>query len=410
MAAAPATADVLVDASASANVRHDLTQRSGPDLESSRVDVRPALVLMLEKPRLVWRAGYLFSGSLTFRGDGGRSYSNALSLSAAAQLSDRGTLTFSAGVTQGDTEFRMSQQPADAGEPVLRAPESPALVTATAAQAFAWETTARYRLGQELEASRTSPQAELDRANAVVSGTARLDRLFPRDALGVLTNPRWAKLGPLVGDLRPPVETVANSVLGSWNHDFDPRWNGQVTAGVEQVNTLGSAGVPARTHPAGSLTVRYLAGDSEWSLSALHGAIANVESGTMTLSDQAVVRGLLNVDGPTRQIVGSAGFVRSEPLGGEAPPVYAVQGDLGVTWELWEQALFSARYSLAYQWGSGPLVESFIHVALVGITARWGNAPYIPPVPTLGAGRVDGGDAVSFPGAEGERETPPPAP
>ena len=43
-----------------------------------------------------------------------------------------------------------------------------------------------------------------------------------------------------------------------------------------------------------------------------------------------------------------------------------------------------------------------IHVFLLGLTARYSNAAYLPPMPTAGQ-RVDGTDNVPFPGAPARR-------
>lgn len=398
--ARPAAAQTVFEADGTVSFGYD--RRTTVLTESSsRLDVRPALALQVGTPRLVWRVGYLFAGSLTLAGEGTNSYSHDVNLSLAAQLTERTVMTLSGGMNRGVTEFRLSQRAPEAGAPELRAPGNPALLTATLGEALAWEASPQLRLGQGLGVSASAPQDDLGRRNAVVTGSLSLHRLYPRDAFGVVYTPRFADLRPLVGEEQPSVRVLTNSIQGSWNHDFDPRWNGHATAGVEQVSAL-DGDAPARVHPTGSVTVRYLAGDLGGALAYVHGAMAGLETGTMSLSDEIVLRGSWTL-GLMRQLGASAGYLRSRPLGGAGIATGrgdALQGDVGLSWGLSDALLFTARYSVSYQFAQGAGTDpSLIHVMLVGVTAHYGTAPRAPPVPSLG-GRVDGGDAERFPGED----------
>lgn len=399
-AAAPtrARADVLWEATAAGNAGYDRTVTEGQDLASTVVEGRPGFVLMLERPRRVWRAAYLFAGTLTLAGDGIDSYSNALDLSLAAELSARSSLGLTASVTQGDTEFRLTARAPEEGAPVLREPESPALVTGTIAQTYSWESTERFRVSEEAELSATSRQDELDRTNWILAGSLGLERVYRRDALGVAVAPRLSRLRSLVGDA-PAVRTVATSLTASWNRDLDPRWNAQVAAGAEHV-TSDARGQDDGIEPTGSGIVRYFAGDVEAALAYRRGATASLETGAMIRAQELVFSGATSF-GPARQLGVSAGWLRAQPLAPGAPArgdVYSA--DVGLVWGLGDHLRATARYALALERAAGEVPASTVHVAQVGLALRWGNTPYVPPVPTLGEGRVDRGDAVRFPGAE----------
>lgn len=404
--ARPAAAETLVEVTAALSVGQDLRREGPDDLATTRLEARPALVLQRESERVAWRAGYLFSGGLAL-GDGeGSSYANHLALTLGADLDDRTTLAVGFAATQGDAEFRLSQRPAAEGEPAFRAPESPAMVTTALEQTLAWQPTARLRLTQAARAATSAPQDDLGRASLDVAAPVGAERVFQRDELGVAWSPRLSVLRRLTGEPAPAVRVVTNTLAGSWNHDFDPRWNAQATAGVEHVNRLGGD-TPSRIQPAGTLVVRYFAGDAEAALEYRHGATASLETGAMTLADEAVLRGIVSF-GRARQLAASTGWLRSRPLAGAEPARGdAVSGDVGLFWDLSEQLIASARYSVAYQFDAGAGVpSSLVHVAVVSLAARWGNSPYVPPVSVLGGGRVDGGDSTRRP-EEREGEAPP---
>jgi hypothetical protein len=121
-------------------------------------------------------------------------------------------------------------------------------------------------------------------------------------------------------------------------------------------------------------------------------------------NSQATLRGFLTFDALwPRQLSASVGYLHAWSLGPITPASAsgvgdAVQGDLGIRWGLSDAMLLTARYSVAYQFNQAAgLAPSLTHVLLVGVTAHYSNAAFLPPMPTPGV-RVDGSDAVQFPG------------
>jgi hypothetical protein len=365
-------------------------------------EVRPGVSLQLETPRLSWRIGYVFAGSFSLDGAGPNTYSNAATLSLMALLTNRSTMTVSAIATQGGTAFQLSQRAPEAGNPEIRAPGDPNRVTLGLAESFVWAASSHVRLGQGLTGTLSAPQDDLGQASTQVAGYLSLDRVFPNDAIGGQLLSSVARLQPLSPDGQP-FWNVTNSLLGRWNHTFSWRWNGQLTAGVQQVVTL-SGSYPLSIVPTSSGTVQYLAGNALGSLAISQGATTDLQTGTVSMTEQASLHGLVSFDALRPRLLGaSAGFLHSEPLGAAAVRTAtgtgnAVQADVGLVWGLSDGIIATARYSLAYQFGQGSGVQpSLAHVFLLGVTARYSTGRYTPPIPTLGR-RGDGSDAIGFPG------------
>jgi hypothetical protein len=366
-------------------------------------DLRPGFAIQTGSPRVAWRLGYVFAGSLSLDGSGPNTYSNQATAALAAQLSNRSSMTLSTSVTQGGTAFQLSQQAADAGQPGLRAPGSPDLVAATVGEAFAWEASEHVRFGQSITGTLSAPQDDLGQFSATMTGSLSLDRVFPTDAIGGEFRSSVALLRPLTAE-GDPYWSITNVFLGRWNHDFSVSWNGSVTAGVSQVVTLAGS-YPLAIVPTGTLSARYTSGNAVGSLILTHGTATNVQTGTVSMRDQVVVRGAVSFDPLlARALRISAGFSHDQALGEASALVAAgtgnaVQGDVGLAWGLNESLLATARYSVAYQFGqSGGLQPQLTQVLLVGVTGRYSNARRPPALPTLGQ-RVDGSDAVGFPGS-----------
>lgn len=397
LAARPASGEAVFQADGSAGLGYTRTALTPLDTRRLYADIRPALVLRFGSSRVAWQAGYLFAGNLTLNGTGSSSYSNQASLSMAAELSKQTTLSASAIVTQGGTAFQLTQRAPEAGQPAFRAPDNPDLITMALAESYAWEPSPYLSLGQGLLVSASAPQNALRRSSSSVTGSLTLDRLFPRDAIGAALIPGFAFLRPLA-EGSPDVKLLTNALVGSWNHDFDQTWNAQVTAGATHVVALRS-GHPTTVVPVGSLTGRYLGNASVASLEVSRSVATNLQTGTESTSDQVTLRWGVSLDRfLQRQLGASAGFLRARPLGAVTPSAAsgtgdAVQGDVGFVWGFSEVLLASARYSIAYQYGGTASLRSLVHVALVGFTVRYSNAPYVPPMPTPGR-RVDRGDAV----------------
>jgi hypothetical protein len=408
-AGGPAEAQTIFQADGTADLGYSAT--TGVEASSRTfAELRPALAVQTGSPRLAFRGSYLFAGSLTLTGSEPGAYSNTLGLSLAAEPTERTGLTVGASFSQGGTAFQLSQRSADAGQPAFRAPGNPSLVAASVEESFQWEATARFRLSQSLTGSTSAPQDDLGQYNASAVGSVALERVFESDAIGAGVRSSASQLRPLTPGAAPYL-AITNALLADWNHDFDAQWNGEVNAGVEQVLSFAGS-YPLAVVPTGTLTARYLGGAAGASLTARTGANADIQTGIVSLTSSVVLRGVVSFDQVlSRSLGASAGFARARALGVPAPRAAAgtgdaLQADLGFSWALSEEVLATARYSLAYQFGQpSGLRPSLAHVLLVGITARYSNASYPIPMPTLGH-RVDGRDAVGFPEG-GERERKP---
>lgn len=402
LAGRPAAAQTILQVDGAWDLGYSTGTGASQDAGRFFTDVRPGLALQFGSPRLAWRASYGFSGSLIFDGRA-PSYAQQLAMSLAAQTTSRSTLAFSVSAAQGSTLFHLAQRAPATSQPEFRAPDNPSLVTALLGQSFGWDASPTFRLRQDLSGALSAPQDSLGRYSVALAGSLALERLFQDDAVGVVLRPSLSLLSPASGEGSRYAST-ANSLLGSWNHDFDRRWNGQVTAGVEQVLTF-TGSYPLAIVPTGSLTARYLANIGGGSLSYTRAAATSLQTGTVSMSDMVTLRALVIFDSLLpRALAASAGFAHAEPLGETAAQVAAgtgnaLQGDVRLAWSLSAVLLATASYSASYQFGQpSGLAPPLAHVFLVGLTARYVSARYTPPMPSAG-GRVDGSDAVGFPGA-----------
>lgn len=406
-----ATAQTTWQAGAAADLGYSRTTgTSAVTANRTYSDVRPSLALQFGSPRMVWRAACLFAGSITLRGEDPHSYSNQAELSLAAALTPRSTLSLHGAVTQGSTAFQISQRSADAGQPGFRAPGNPEQVSAALGESYVWEASARSRLQQGVTASLSAPQDSLGHYSAEITGSLGLDRSFGSDSIGAELTSRASLLRPLTAQSGRYVSNT-NALRGRWSRDFGRRWNGQLTAGVEQVLTFAGS-YPLAVLPSGSLNINYFHGGAAGSTAAAgsigfhHGTMSDLQTGTMSVSDDVFLRGSIGFGATGRtRLSASAGFLSARPLGqsdARAAPGTgkAVQGDVGFVMGLSDALFATARYSAAYQFAqTAGLEPSLVHVVLVGLTATYGDTRRAAPVPTQGS-RVDGGDAVGFPGSD----------
>jgi len=365
-------------------------------------EIRPGISVQTGSPRVTWRAGYLFSGNTSLNGERTTTYSNQGNASLAAALTKFTTATLTASVSQGGTSFLLAQRPADAGQPELRAPDSQELVSASIAESIAWEAAKHLTIQQSLIANGSAPQDDLHERNTALTATLSLDRAYQRDTLGIEARASMSWLRPLREDLRP-YRSQTSALLARWSRDFSPSWNGLATAGVEQVYT-GTGSEPLAFLPTGSASVRYTLYNTAVAVDFNHGTATNLQVGSVSLTDRVTARGIVTLDPrESRVIAFSAGFLHNEPLGEvdtlvSAGTGNAVQGDAGFTTALSRYILFSARYSIAYQFDQGGnLAPTLAHIFLMGVTASYKNTEQPPrPLPTRGR-RVDGADAEGFP-------------
>ncbi|HEY6005028.1 MAG TPA: hypothetical protein VIV57_19275 [Anaeromyxobacter sp.] len=407
LAAPPAAADTVVQLDGVANAGYVDTSGGQSD-HHAFTEVGPALTLQLQSPRVTWRAGYLFAGNLTLgQYEVASSYANQLVLALGAELSSRSALLVSGNVTQGGTAFQLAHRQADAGEPTFRSRSDADLVTASLAEAYALEASPQLRFGQALSGSLVAPQGALGSFNATLTGSLALDRELrneygpgARDAIGAELRASGDFLRSSE-DSPHPSWTTRNALVARWNHDFSWRWNGQATAGVEQVLTFAGS-YPLAILPTGSLTVRYATRDGGASLGLTYGSTADLHTGTVALGQGAVARLFFGFDAEyPRQLALSAGFLHAAPLG-QAPSRAAAglgnaaTADVALFWGLADEVLATAHYTMAYQYDQPAGLEPVqTHVFLAGLTMRYSNARRMPPAPSLGA-RVDGSDRAGF--------------
>lgn len=372
-----------------------------PDDSSSRLftELRPGVTLQTGSARLFWRFNYQLSVNVSV--EGSPVYSNQLNVAAATLPSKYTTMTLTALAAQGGTSFLVSQRPAETGGPELRAPGNPNIVSASLAESLSWEAGKLLRLQQGLTGTVSAPQDELGESNSSLNGTLALERLFRRYTAGLEVRAGVARLQPLLTEL-PPYTSITNALVVRFNHDFTWRWSGAATAGVEQV-FIDNGSQPVAILPTGSITALYTYGNTSAALDLSHGALTNIQVGTVSVTDKITARGILTLDArKLRTISFSAGFLHNEPIGESAALVTAgtgdaVSGDAGFSTMFTKDILGTARYSVAYQFDQGVGLDPVLaHIFLVGVTARYGNVSPATQLPVRGR-RVDGADGKGFP-------------
>jgi hypothetical protein len=367
-------------------------------------ELRPGILFQFGSQRLSWRAGYTFSGAFSLDSERSVAYSNTANVSLAAELTKYTTMNLSGSFGQGGTSFLLSQRAADTGQPDIRAPGNPSLVSVTLTESLAWEVGRQLTLRQSLLGSASAPEDDLGARNTAVTGTLGLDRAFTRDTAGLELRASASRLDPLLAG-QGRYTSLANALLARWNHDFTWQWNGLATAGVEQVYT-DTGNKPLAFLPTGSAAVRYTVGNAVASLDYTHATTTNLQVGSVALADRLTARGGFTFNAErARVLTFSAGYLHNEPIGEASAAVAAgtgdaVQGDAGFTTAITrdKKVLATARYSVAYQFGQdGGLAPTLIHVFIIGVTASYSNTgEVVRALPRRGQ-RVDGGDGEGFP-------------
>lgn len=365
-------------------------------------ELRPAISLQFGSPRVSWRLGYLLSGNLSLAGEQALAYSNQLTGSMIAELTKLTTLTVNGSAAQGGTSFLLTQAPADAGTPQIRAPGNPDLISATLGESIASALGRQLSLQHSLIGSLSAPQDALGKANTSLAASLSIERLFNRDTAGLEVRAGISWLSPLAAGTSR-YTTSTSSLLARWNHDFTPTWNALVLAGVEEVFT-DTGSKPLALLPTGTATVLYTGGSIVGSLAASHGTTTNLQVGSVSLADQVTARGVVTIDPIKLRVLSfSAGVLHNQPLGETAADVAAgvgdaVQGDVAFGTEIARNVQGTVRYSVAYQFGQDSGVGATLaHIFLIGVTASYNNTSRVTrPIPTRGV-RVDGSDAKGFP-------------
>jgi len=376
------------------------------------MEIRPGILVQTGTPRLTWRAGYIFAGTLSIVGDSLSAASNQLTGALTAEVSQFSFLTLSAVLSQGGTAFQLTSRAADSGTAELRAPGSPDTLAATAAESMITELARKLTMQQTLVASITAPQGDLSARNSAIAASLAVDRLLDRDAIGIDVHGSVSWLTPLQLGMTE-YKSYTTSVGAHWNHDISLNWNGMASAGIEQVFT-DTGSKPLAFLPTGALSLRYTPQpDVGGGLDFTHGTATNLQVGSVSLTDRVGVHGAIGIDArKSRGLAFSASFLHNEPLGQVSALVAAgtgnaVQLDAGFTTALTRNVLGNVRYSFAYQYGQGGgLPDSLAHIFFIGVTGVLRNTDRpLAPMPMRGQ-RVDGGDS-NFPVVE---EAPEPSP
>jgi hypothetical protein len=372
------------------------------DSASDRVftEVRPGFAVQYGSPRLAYRFGYQFSGSFDISGN--PAYSNQGDATLVSQPTKLTTLTLAAVVAQGGTSFLLNQRAADAGQPEIRAPGNPNLISGSLAQSLSWEASQRLMVQQSLSVSFSAPQEDLGNGNGSMTGSLVFDRPFRRFAAGLELRSALSRLKPLRAD-DAPYFSVTNTAVIRFAHDFTARWNGLATAGIEQVYTAGES-QPLALLPTATASANYSFRNASVGVDVSHSALTNVQVGTVSLSDRISGRGSYIVDERKLRVLSfSAGFLHNEPIGESEASVApgsgnATQADVGFTSAITKYVLGTVRYTYAYQFGQTNGVEAVTtHVFSIGVTGRYSNTDkFARPLPSRGK-RVDGSDAKGFP-------------
>ncbi|HEX3765265.1 MAG TPA: hypothetical protein VHW23_41495 [Kofleriaceae bacterium] len=380
--------------------------------QSLFMEIRPGILVQTGSPRLTWRAGYIFAGTLSIVGDQLSAASNQVTGSVTAEVSKFSFLTLSGVFSQGGTAFQLTSRSADSGVAELRAPGSPDTLAATAAESMITELARKLTMQQTLVVSASAPEDDLSARNSAIAASLALDRVLDRDSIGVDVHGSVSWLVPLQLGMTE-YKSYTSSVGGHWNHDFSLNWNGMASAGVEQVFT-DTGSKPLAFLPTGGLALRYTPQpDVGGALDFTHGTATNLQVGSVSLTDRVGVHGAIGIDSrKSRAVAFSASFLHNEPLGQVSALVAAgtgnaVQLDAGFTTALAKNVLGNIRYSFAYQFGQGGgLPDSLAHIFYIGVTGVLRNTDRpLLPLPLRGQ-RVDGGDS-NFPVVE---EAPEPSP
>jgi hypothetical protein len=362
-------------------------------------EIRPGISVQSGRPRLSWRLAYQFSGNFSL--DGSPLYTNQADAALFALPSKYTSLTVSTLLTQGGTSFLLSQRPAETGQPEIRAPGNPNLISATLAESLSWDAGRQMVLQQGLTGTLSAPQDDLGAFNGSVSGSLTLDRVFQRFSSGLEVRSTVSRLRPLQSSLEP-YTSITNTALVRLNRDFSWRWNGLVTAGIEQV-FMETPSRPLAFLPTGSVTALYTHGAAAAALDVSHGAFTNIQVGTVSVTDRITARGIFTLDEQQQRTLSfSAGILHNEPIGESEAQVAAgtgnaIQGDAGFTTEITRYILGNARYTVAYQFGQDGLEPILSHIVLVGVIAHYGTSSKARrPLPIRGR-RVDGTDGSALP-------------
>ena len=394
MAPRPAAAQRVYEAEATADIGYSNTITPGTTIQSDPTaepadvptsvtnrffaDIRPAIAVSSGTPRLMWRAAYLFSGNLTLDSSGSTAYNNAVDLSLDAQATKFTIFTLNAAATQGSTTFLLTSRSAEQSNPEFRAPGSPSTIGVSFGQGLTSELTRQSTFHQSLVGSFSSPQDDTAAYSGTLGGTLGVDHERQRDSIGIEARSVVSRLQPLQPN-QPKYTSETSGLLARYNRDLTRNWNAIGSAGVEQVYT-DTGSKPLVFTPAFSVFLNVDGKTTAGGVEISHGAVTNIQVGTVSLTDKIAARGVYTLDLLSERVItASAGFLHNSPIGEAESTVaagtgFVAQADVGFVTRIHPLLLFNARYSAFYQFDQGGGIQPTLNqILLVGVTARYSS-------------------------------------
>lgn len=373
---------------------------AAPDdsVEQFYTEVRPTLLVQsVFRRRFQWGIGYQFAGQLN-PDSAVLQYSNQANAQLAWQPTQRTNLSLNGAFAQGSQSQLVSLRAADAGQLTLNAPGNQSRLTATATEAFSWELAPTTMLQQTAQLSAAAPQDALDQSSSDLLASLALEKATRRTMGALEVRTRISHLRPIQSQLEP-FAANSNAALIRGSHDISARWNAQGSLGIEQVFTDHS-NKPLALLPVVSATLNFWTRTTNFAGEVARGSMPNLQMGTITIANSAVVRGLVMLDEEKNRAVRfSVGGIHNEPLGeidALAASVFdVIQADLSAATSLNRRLLLFARYGASHQFtNDGMLPSTTMHVFLVGVSAQYSSTGKARrPMPTTGR-RVDNVDGV----------------
>src|SRR4029079_19194949 len=119
------------------------------------------------------------------------------------QLSPFTTLSLTAAFAQGGTAFLQSQKRAELGNPEVRAPGNPSMLSGSLAQSLAWEVARQWNLIESLRGNASAQQNDLTQQCSTGDGSLALERVWVRDTAGAELRTGVSWLRPIAKGARP---------------------------------------------------------------------------------------------------------------------------------------------------------------------------------------------------------------
>ncbi|MBX3199660.1 MAG: hypothetical protein KF894_16110 [Labilithrix sp.] len=376
----------------------------------------PELSYLWGKPDRAFSATYGVTGALHSLG-GASELAQRLTLAAAFELTARTRLLLSAFAAQSSLSNLLISQPASATSVTLYPGLGTRLVTFGVAQGLSHELTPRVRVEQTADANLVTTIAPSPPLDAMVVGAgAAIERIWPRDGLGLETRASYATTQAVPPE---PDRQFATIMLGPrWRRDWSPSVGSLVNAGATSIFSVDPT-APPLLMPSARASIFYTRDEAAIDLTASTG-VAPTFTAQLAQAHQVALRGTTVLD-RRRRISGSAsiGYLNATLIdsANRANDVrfQAGLGDVEIAWQATALMRVFARYQVLAQVGEviGGVNPSAIRdVFLVGmqISSRpptVGAAAVTQGVPTTFPRRVDQSDEPGFERDGGRMETLP---